>query len=410
MYDVAVIGLGMMGSAALRYLSKRTTGLHAVGIGPGEPQDWTTYAGPFASHYDQARITRITDPDTIWATLAQRAIDSYAEIEQASNVRFHYPVGHLRIDPGAPGEAELFTAAETIGRALNASVDRLDHAQLVRQFPYLNIPAAAKGLYEHGGAGFINPRALVAAQLAIAEAQGAALVREAVVGWSRVDHGFLLTTGSGQTIRADRVLLCTHGYTNLLLASSLGQTLDLVNMAHSTVYAEVSSEQARQLAAMPSLIWPLDRHPVLDSVYTTPAMPYADGRSYLKIGGPLFTHPLLETPAAMREWFQSPGNPIEIQALREVLIDLIPGLQVSGWKSKPCMNTYTAHGYPYVDQLGDGVFVCTGGCGSAAKSSDEIGRMGALLVQYGRWLYDLPASSFHAVRGTASPSSQDLFS
>lgn len=398
MYDVAVIGLGMMGSAALRYLSKPTTGLRVVGIGPGEPQEWTTYDGPFASHYDQARITRITDPDTIWATLAQRAISSYAEIEQSSGVRFHYPVGHLRIDPGAEGEAELFTAAETIGRALNAPVERLLHDQLVSQFPYLNIPARAEGLYERGGAGFINPRALVAAQLTIAEAQGAALVREAVTGWSRVDHGYQLTTG-GQMIRADRLLICTHGYTNQLLASSLGQGLDLVNMAHSTVYAEVSGNQAQQLAAMPSVIWPLQGHAVLESVYTTPAMVYPDGRSYLKIGGPLYTHPLLETPAAMREWFQSPGNPIEIQALSEVLLDLMPDLRVSGWRSKPCMNTYTPHSYPYVDRLDDGLFVCTGGCGSAAKSSDEIGRIGALLAQHGRWLYDLPASSFRAVTG-----------
>lgn len=398
MFDVAVIGLGMMGSAALRYLSKPATGLRVVGIGPGEPQEWTTYDGPFASHYDQARITRITDPDPIWATLAQRAIDSYAEIEQTSGVRFHYPVGHLRIDPGAAGETELFMAAERIGRKLNAPVERLDHDRLVGQFPYLHLPSSAEGLYERGGAGCINPRALVAAQLRIAAAQEATIVREAVTGWSRENHGYLLATSGGQTIRADRLLICTHGYTNQLLAASLGQTLDLVNMAHSTVYAEVSAEQAEPLAAMPSLIWPLADHPVLESVYTTPAMPYPDGRSYLKIGGPLFTHPLLETPAAMREWFQSPGNPIEIQALREVLLDLLPDLRVSGWQSKPCMNTYTAHGYPYVDRLDEGVFVCTGGCGGAAKSSDEIGRMGALLVQHGRWLYDLPAGSFRAVR------------
>ena len=33
MFDVAVIGLGMIGSAALRYLSQPDTGLRAVGIG-----------------------------------------------------------------------------------------------------------------------------------------------------------------------------------------------------------------------------------------------------------------------------------------------------------------------------------------------------------------------------------------
>ncbi len=63
MFDVAVIGIGMLGSAALRYLSRPDTGLSALGIGPAEPQDWRTHQGAFASHYDEARITRVTDPE-----------------------------------------------------------------------------------------------------------------------------------------------------------------------------------------------------------------------------------------------------------------------------------------------------------------------------------------------------------
>lgn len=62
MFNVAVIGIGMIGAAALCYLSKPETGLRVVGIGPAEPQDWATHQGAFASRYDQARITRITYP------------------------------------------------------------------------------------------------------------------------------------------------------------------------------------------------------------------------------------------------------------------------------------------------------------------------------------------------------------
>jgi glycine/D-amino acid oxidase-like deaminating enzyme len=170
-----------------------------------------------------------------------------------------------------------------------------------------------------------------------------------------------------------------------------------VNMAHTTVYAQLAPDQVQRFDGMPSLIWSLSDNPVLQSVYTTPPMTYPDSRVYLKIGGPLFDHPILQTPEVIRRWFQSAGNPSEIAALEGALLDLIPDLRVSRWSSKPCMNTYTAHGYPYVDQLDEGVFVCTGGCGSAAKSSDEIGRIGALLTQHGTWLYDLPASTFRAV-------------
>ena len=401
MFDVAVIGIGMIGSAALRYLSKHETGLRVVGIGPAEPQDWATHQGAFASHYDQARITRITDPDTIWATLAQRAINTYAEIEQSSGIQFHYPVGHLRINPHPKREASSFNTADAIGRALDAPIDRLDSSQLAAKFPYLHIPDAAEGLYEHGGAGFINPRALVAAQLTIAAAQGATIMREEVVGMARDDRGFVLTTNSGQTVRARRVLVSTHGYTNPLVQPLLNHALDLVSMAHTTVYAAIADEQVQVLSAMPSVIWPVEGHLVLESIYTTSAMRYPDGRYYLKTGGPLFTHPILQTPESMLEWFHSAGNAVEIQALQEVLLAIMPDLQVNGWSSKPCMNTYTAHGYPYVDQLDDDLFVCTGGCGSGAKSSNEIGHMGALLAQHGAWTYDLPATDFRAVYSDA---------
>ena len=396
MFDVAVIGLGMIGSAALRYLSQPAAGLRALGIGPAEPVDWSTHQGAFASHYDQARITRVTDPDRIWATLAQRAIGSYGEIEQASGIRFHYPVGHLRINTN-PDVGEPFAAAEEFGRALDATLEHLDRGQLSAQFPYLNIPAWAQGLYERGGAGFIDPRALVAAQLHIAAAQGATIARDEVRDFRRAERGFVLRTAAGETFQAARVLISAHGYTNVLLGPALRRTLDLVNMAHTSVYARIAGGDADRLGAMPSLIWSLVGHPVLPSVYTTPPTTYPDGQVYLKIGGPLWAHPTLETPEAIQAWFQSTGNPVEIDALQGVLRDLVPDLRIEGWSAKPCMNTYTSHGYPYVDQLDEGVFVCTGGCGSAAKSSDEIGRMGALLAQHGAWAYDLPASTFRAV-------------
>ena len=68
-----VIGRGMMGAAAARYLSKWTDGIAL--IGPGEPADYGRHDGVFASHYDEARITRTIDPDPVWARLANRSIE-----------------------------------------------------------------------------------------------------------------------------------------------------------------------------------------------------------------------------------------------------------------------------------------------------------------------------------------------
>lgn len=395
-FDLAVIGLGLIGSAALRALGEDTS-LRVVGVGPAEPADWASYNGPFASHYDHARITRVTDPDRVWAELARRSLDAYATIKARGGVAFHHPSGHLRIGRGVADRS--LAAAEAFGRELGAPVQRLDAAALAVRFPELRLPADAAGLIEGGGAGWINPRALVAAQLAAATAQGAQIMRGAVTELWRAGAGYQLSTADGATLHAERVLVSAHGYSAELLRPLLGHALALENQGHTTVYAELSPEQAANLAALPSLILPLDDDPVLPSVYTTPPARYPDGRWRLKIGGPLHTPLVLDGPAAVRSWFQGQGNPAEIAALQGALLRLFPELRPLGWSSKPCMNSYTAHGYPYVDQVAEGLFVCTGGCGAAAKSSDAIGRLGAALARTGAWHDPLPRELFRASFG-----------
>ena len=70
-YDTAVVGLGLVGAAALRHLS--ATGQHCVGVGPTEPLDWSSHRGVFASHYDSGRITRRLDKRREWAVSGRPA-------------------------------------------------------------------------------------------------------------------------------------------------------------------------------------------------------------------------------------------------------------------------------------------------------------------------------------------------
>ena len=86
-YQVAVIGRGMIGAAAARHLAE--AGVHVVLIGAGEPADYATSTGPFASHYDQGRITRISSASPVWAELAARSIERYADMAARSGIEFH---------------------------------------------------------------------------------------------------------------------------------------------------------------------------------------------------------------------------------------------------------------------------------------------------------------------------------
>ncbi len=390
MFDIAVIGNGMIGSAATRYLS--ATDQKVIAIGPGEPTDWQAHQGVFASHYDQGRITRIIDPDPVWAQLAARSIAVYAEIEQASGIIFHQRSGGLRVSPDVTAPVDTVNQAEQVGKEVGAIYSRLSQAELARQFPFLHFPANTVGLWERGGAGYINPRSLVQAQLTVAAQQGAIIVRETVTGISQRKDLVELTTDAGAHYQARKVLVAAGAYTNDLLE----RKLDLRPKAVTVLLAELSEAEVKRLHGLTTLIWRLADHPLLASIYAAPPIRYPDGKMVIKIGGTVKAPHYMHAPAEFRAWFHSAGNQDEINALRDVLLTLLPGLKVEAFQTKPCVYTLTAHDHPYIDQLDDQLFVAAGGCGSSAKSSNELGRIAALLVEKGAWHYDIAAPVFEA--------------
>jgi sarcosine oxidase len=390
-YDVAVVGNGMFGAAATRHLSAR--GVRVVAVGPDEPADWKTHDGVFSSHYDQARITRIIDADPVWARLAKRSIAVYPEIEAQSGVTFHHRSGGVWIYPPVPEALARLDQAHDVGRTFGAEFERLTAKDVVARFPFLQVPSDAVTLWERGAAGHIDPRAMVRAQLVVAGRHGATILRETVTSHTRRNGVFEVTTDGKSRVRAAKLLIAAGAYTNHLLA----RPLDVQLKARTVLLAEIDAAEARRLHALPSTILWLADDPVLDSVYSTPAVRYPDGKLCIKIGGGRHTPVLLETPEQFRQWFQGPGDAEELAALRGVLLALLPGLTVTSYGAKPCAVAYTAHNRPYIDRLDvDQGFVVAGGCGAGAKSCDEIGRVAAGLVAAGAWSYDLPAETFAA--------------
>ncbi|MEZ4677893.1 MAG: FAD-dependent oxidoreductase [Caldilineaceae bacterium] len=389
-YDIAVIGNGMIGAAAARHLS--ATGATVAAIGPHEPENWKTHSGVFASHYDQGRITRIIDPDAIWGTLGKRSMERYSEIEEKSGIRFHGAAGCLRVSPDTTEPNDTLLQAEAVGRQHDASytVEHTDEG-LNEIFPFLHFPEGSTALWERGGAGYVNPRQLVQAQLAIAAKQGTTIIPEAVVALNSQNGIVTLSTAANRQLTAKQVLISAGAYSGWLTP----QPLVYQRKAVTVVLAALAPAEAERLRAIPSIIYRLANHPNLFSIYSLPPVRYPDGKIYLKIGGPLHEPILLDSPTAIQDWFHGDGNPVEATALREVLFAMVPNLQADAVHSRPCVVTYTEHGYPYIGQVAEQIYVATGGCGSAAKSSDEIGRIGALLVEnHGGWQYDLPATHF----------------
>ena len=83
-YDVIVVGRGIIGAPAARHLAEG--GVSVALVGPDEPLDRTTSDGPFCSHPDEGRITRIAGRNGPWVELAARSIERYADIKIGNHV------------------------------------------------------------------------------------------------------------------------------------------------------------------------------------------------------------------------------------------------------------------------------------------------------------------------------------
>ena len=391
MFDYVVVGAGLIGSAAARYLGERQQNV-AV-IGPDEPQDWQTHQGVFASHYDQGRITRILDEDLVWGTLAKRSIAEYPSIEQKSGLKFYFPATGLQVGRRPTQPHDFIAKTEAVGQKLEATFERYEAEALKAVQPLFNFAADMVGLLETEPAGYIHPRALVQAQLSLARQQGVSIIRETVVSVEKNDGGILLRSTAGQSYQAAKVLVAAGAYTNTLLETKL----DMTPKTRTIILAELPPSEAARLAKLPTLIYEPALYPELLDIYLLPPVKYPDGKTYLKIGESTTSPPIASSVEALRDWFHTDGNPEHAAALKTTLYAIIPNLKVNAILSKPCVTTTTAAKYPYIDVLEPGrLFVAAGGCGAAAKSSNEIGRLAAGLVENEAWTDALDEGLFKA--------------
>jgi sarcosine oxidase len=363
---IAVVGAGMIGAAAARHLAQ--AGHQVVLIGPPEPQDKSRHDGVFASHYDEGRITRALDPWPFWSRVSRASIARYRQIEADSGVLFFHEVGTV-----LAGEetSPYITRLREVQKQDDIPCETLQDVALAARFPYFRFMDRTLALHEAQGAGYINPRALVRAQISIACKSGARILPDTVLGLEETADGVSIRTDQGR-ILANQVLVAAGGFANSVLPTPLPLTV----FARTVVLLEVDANEAARLSAMPSLIW---LEPDGNDPYLLPPIRYPDGRTYLKMGGDV-VDVVLPDAAAIKDWFRSGGNPAVGQMLEAQVRARMPDLRIISRHVQPCVTTFTPQNIPALERLSPRVSVAVGGCGRAAKCSDELGRLGAELA------------------------------
>ncbi len=377
-FKYIVVGAGMMGAAAARHLSAQTDGVAL--IGPAEPANRRTHTGVFSSHYDEARITRGFDGDPVWAELAQRSIRRYAEIEAKSGIGFFTEAGCLFTGNGKGLAGDYVSRALSAAGRLDLGVETIGSGRLAGRFPMFSLPADHNGYFEARNAGHVNPRALVKAQCTIAGAQGARLVRETAAHIRDTSKGVEVSTREGAVHTAEKVIVAAGGFTNM--ADLLPSPVDMAATGRTIAFFELDDARQALFGTMPSTIVLTETED--DIVYILPPVRYPDGKVYLKIGGES-EKGRLETLAEAVDWFHSDGTPDEVEFLKKRALSLMPELAGCPVTSGSCVASITRSGYPYIGYTqSSNIAVLTGGNFVSAKSSDEIGRLGAVLLLDGQ--------------------------
>lgn len=372
-----VVGAGPMGASAARHLSLDPAAGEVVVIGPDAPV--APGPGPFGAWHDEARLTRIVANDLVWSTLARESMARYPDIEAAGGIPFHRRTGVLYVHEH-PGTFEpQWAVAQHHG--VDCSLEGPE------AYPYLRMPAGVQVIHERGDAGVVNPKALVANQLAGAVANGATLVRDTVTGIDVSSSGVTVRLAAGDEVTADRVLVAAGAYVNTVLP----RPLPVVATGITALFFEVEPDDG--LADMPGMLW---CGPGAPFIYTVPPTRYPDGKVWFKVGG-YRESPPLESADEIDEWHRTDGGRMEAEQLRAWVAEHVPVLTGRDRHAVGCVITDVASGVPLIaNVVPDRVYVASGCAGAAAKSCDEIGRLAAVLTARDEWDSPLDPAPFRA--------------
>lgn len=196
-YEVIVIGVGGMGSAAAYHLASR--GIDTLGI---ERFDIPHSMG--SSHGITRIIRRGQYENPEYVPLAERSYELWRELEAITDRDLLHVIGG--VDAGPP-EGEVFPNSRESCREHNIEHEILSGREVNERFPGYEIPADHKAVYQPES-GFLVPEQCIIAHVEAAQERGAEIhARERVLEVS-TDHGSDVRVETDHdTYRADQVIV-----------------------------------------------------------------------------------------------------------------------------------------------------------------------------------------------------------
>lgn len=186
-YDVIVVGVGAMGSAACYHLARR--GKRVLGL---ERFDIPHTMG---SSHGVNRIIRLAYYEhPSYVPLLRRAYELWRELETGFGEQLLYITGS--IDASAPEDAMVQGSLRSC-EIHDIPHEVLDSAELSRRFPAFALPAGHVAVFQPDGGFLLSERCIVAHVVGALQAGADIRARETVLGWQPTASGVRVETTRG---------------------------------------------------------------------------------------------------------------------------------------------------------------------------------------------------------------------
>jgi sarcosine oxidase len=355
-HDVAVVGLGGMGSAILAHCAAR--GASVIGI-----EQFTPAHDLGSSHGKTRMIRKAYFEDPAYVPLVLRAYELWRELERTAGEKILRITGVLSVGEET---SEIIKGTRRAASEHDLPVEALSQREVRTRYPTLELWKDEVALFEIDG-GVLDPERAVRAHLKFAESNSAEMrLGVAMESWQATDRGFELCLTDGARISANKLVLALGPWFQETL-----ETLGVPVRVQRNIQAWFSpGTHAYDAPGFPAFL--VNRRGLPAPLYGFPD--FGDGIKAAFHGfGDLTDAEHLEREINLAR---------DVEPVAQALEQWMPGGAKALREAKPCMYTLTPDENFVIDRHPDhpNLILCGGFSGHGFKFAPVVGEIGAELA------------------------------
>jgi sarcosine oxidase len=355
-HDVAVVGLGGMGSAILAHCAAR--GASVIGL-----EQFAPVHDLGSSHGKTRMIRKAYFENPAYVPLVLRAYELWRELEHAAGEEILRITGLLSVGEET---SEIIRGTLRAASKHDLPVESLSQREVKERYPTLVLWKDEVALFEIDG-GVLNPERAVRAHLNLAQSSGAEMhFGVAMESWHATDKGFEIRLTDGAQISASKLVLALGPWFQETL-ESLGVRIRVQRNIQAWF---LPGTHAYDASDFPAFL--IKRRGLPAPLYGFPD--FGDGikAAFHGLGD------LTDAKLVNRE--VDPAR--DVEPIARALEQWMPGAAKTLREAKPCMYTLTSDEHFVIDHHPDhaNLILCGGFSGHGFKFAPVVGEIGAELA------------------------------